>query len=107
MRVFQALLILVIINGSMVYALEQPPARVVISKIVFQKVAQNRSFIGTLYYERISHVSSEVSGLVTQINVRAGDQIQKGTPLVYLNTEILEVCLSRGPFKKSVCQDNP
>ncbi|MBC2704134.1 efflux RND transporter periplasmic adaptor subunit [Desulfobacula sp.] len=90
MRVFQALLILAIINGSMVYAREQPPARVVISKIVFQKVAQNRSFIGTLYYERISHVSSEVSGLVTQIDVRDGDQIQKGTPLVYLNTEILE-----------------
>ena len=90
MRVFQILLILAIINGSMVYAREQPPARVIISKIVFQKVAQNRSFIGTLYYERISHISSEISGLVTRINVRAGDRIQKGMPIVHLNTEILE-----------------
>ena len=42
------------------------------------------------YYERISHVSSEVSGLVTKIDVRAGDQVKKGSSLVSLNTEILE-----------------
>jgi len=84
------LLILFIINASIVYAQEQPPARVVVSKIVFQTVAQNRSFIGTLYYERISHVSSEVPGLVTKINIRAGDQVKKGAPLVHLDTEILE-----------------
>jgi len=90
MRILQVLLFLSILTGSMVYAQDQPPARVVISKIVFQKLAQNRSFIGTLYYERISHVSSEVSGLVTKINVRTGDRINKGTPLVRLDTEILE-----------------
>ncbi|MBU0462181.1 MAG: efflux RND transporter periplasmic adaptor subunit [Proteobacteria bacterium] len=94
MRVIQALLILFIINGSMVYAWDkqpgQPPANVVISKIVFQTLAQNRSFIGTLYYDRISHVSTEVSGLVTKIDVRAGDRVEKGMPLVNLNTEILE-----------------
>ncbi len=69
-RILQALAFLSILTGSMVLAQGQPPARVVISKIVFQKLAQNRSFIGTLYYERISHVSSEVSGLVTKIDVR-------------------------------------
>ncbi len=94
MRVFQTLLILVIVNGTMVYAQEhrpdQPPANVVISKIVFQTLAQNRSFIGTLYYERISHVSSEVSGLVTKIDVRAGDPVKKGMSLVSLDTEMLE-----------------
>jgi membrane fusion protein (multidrug efflux system) len=68
----------------------QPPARVVISKISQEIVAQNHSFIGTLYYDRISHVSSEVSGLVKKINVRAGDRVEKGEPLVHLDTEILE-----------------
>lgn len=103
MRIFQALLVLVIINGSMVYARELPPARVAVSKIVFQKVAQNRSFIGTLYYERISHVSSEVTGLVTRIDVMAGDRINKGTPLVYLDTEILEkeIILHRNQVKQA------
>ncbi|MBT6338516.1 MAG: efflux RND transporter periplasmic adaptor subunit [Desulfobacula sp.] len=94
MRVFQALLILIIINVTMVYAQnkppDQPPAKVVISKIVFQKLAQNRSFIGTLYYDRVSHVSSEVSGLVSKIDVRDGDRVNKGISLVNLDTEILE-----------------
>ncbi len=81
-------------SGSLVQAQDpaqgQPPARVVISKIVQEMVAQNHSFIGTLYYERISHVSSEVPGLVKKINVRAGDRVKKGDPLVHLDTEILE-----------------
>lgn len=90
MRVFQILLILSVLNVSLIWAREQPPARVVVSKIVFQKQAQNRSFIGTLYYERISHVSSEVPGLVTKIDVMAGDRIDKDAPVVHLDTEILE-----------------
>ena len=90
MRVLKILLILSVINASMVYAQEKPPARVVVSKIIFQKLTQNRSFIGTLYYERISHVSSEVPGLVTKIDVMAGDRIAKSAPLVHLDTEILE-----------------
>jgi membrane fusion protein, multidrug efflux system len=68
----------------------QPPARVVISKITLEMVAQSHSSIGTLYYERISHVSSEVPGLVKKIMVRAGDRVEKGAPLVHLDTEILD-----------------
>ncbi|MCP4721398.1 MAG: efflux RND transporter periplasmic adaptor subunit [Desulfobacteraceae bacterium] len=89
----QVLLALVIFNGdhgSMAYAWEPAPARVVISKIVHETMARNQSFIGTLYYERISHVSSEVSGLVNRVNFRAGDRVNIGTPLVHLDTEILE-----------------
>jgi len=109
MRVLQAIAIqvllilaLVIFNGgpgfmglnlmglnSKAWAYEQGPARVVISKITLETMARNDSFIGTLYYERISHVSSEVSGLVNKINFRTGDRVNKGTSLVYLDTEIL------------------
>jgi len=89
----QALLALAIFSGhhgSMAYAWEPAPARVVISKIVHETMARNQSFIGTLYYERISHVSSEVSGLVNKVNFRAGDRVNIGTPLVHLDTQILE-----------------
>lgn len=90
MRVFQILLILAVINGSMALAQGPPPARVMVSKILFQEVAPNKSFIGTLYYERISHVSSEVSGLVNKIDVRTGGRVKKGGRLLSLDTEILE-----------------
>jgi membrane fusion protein (multidrug efflux system) len=78
-------------HGSMAHAWDQAPARVVISKIVNETLAQNHAFLGTLYYERISHVSSEVPGLVKKINVREGDRVNKGIPLVHLDTEILEM----------------
>ena len=90
MRVFKLLLILTLACPPLRFAQARPPARVVISKITQQTVAQNRSFIGTLYYDRISHVSSEVSGLVTRIDTRAGDLVKKGTPIIFLDTEILE-----------------
>ncbi len=90
MRGFQVLLILAILHGSLVYAREQPPAQVVVSKIVREEVAQNQAFLGTLYYERISHVSSEVSGLVTRVHVRTGDEVNNGAPLVQIDTEMLE-----------------
>jgi len=79
-----------IFKSSMGYAREQAPARVVISKIVHETIGQTDSFIGTLYYERISHVSSEVSGLVNKIDFRTGDLVKQGLALVHLDTEILE-----------------
>jgi membrane fusion protein (multidrug efflux system) len=69
MRLLQILAVLFILNATMGYA-EQPPAKVVVSKVVLQKIARDHAFIGTLYYERISHISSEVSGLVATIGVR-------------------------------------
>lgn len=90
MRGFQVLLIVAILHGSIVYSREQPPARVVVSKIVQEEVSQNQAFLGILYYERISHVSSEVSGLVTRVHVRTGDEVNNGAPLVHIDTEMLE-----------------
>lgn len=108
MRFFQVLLILVFINVSMVYAQEQPPARVIVSKIVFEKRAQNRSFIGTLYYDRISHVASEFPGLVSKIDFNAGDRINKGTPIVHLDTEILEkeILINKNQIEQAELQTN-
>lgn len=67
-----------------------PPAKVVMGKVTEQEVAQNRSVIGVLYYERVSDLSTEVAGLVESIRVRQGDKVQKGDVLVELNTEMLE-----------------
>ncbi len=90
MRFLYILFFLITFNYSWVFAQERPPARVVVSKISLQEVAPNRSFIGTLYYERISHISSEFPGLVTRVNVMTGDRIKMGTPVVKLDTEVLE-----------------
>lgn len=74
-----------------------PPARVVVSKVQQQEVAQNRSVIGLLYYERISDISTEVAGLVDVVKVAQGDRVKQGDVLVELNTEILnqEIALTK------------
>ncbi len=90
MRVFQILLAIAILSSSTVFAQEPPPAKVVTAKITQNEISENQSFIGLLYYDRTSHVSSEVSGLVEAVEVNEGDQVKKGAPLVRLNTEILE-----------------
>jgi len=74
-----------------------PPARVIVSKVMEQEIAQSRSVIGILYYERTSDISTEVAGLVEVVRVNQGDNVRAGDVLVELNTEILdqEIVLTR------------
>lgn len=90
MRIITALLTLTLLGHTVALAQEQPPAQVVIARISQQEVSENKAFVGVLYYDRVSQVSSEVSGLVASVKVREGSWVKKGTPLVALNTEILD-----------------
>lgn len=97
MRVIQTILAIIVISYSIAFAQDAPPAKVVVTKIVQEEVAENQSFIGLLYYDRVSRVSTEVPGLVEIVEVREGDRVKKGDPLVRLDTKILdkEIALSR------------
>lgn len=90
MRFIYFFTIALLFSSASVLAQEAPPAQVVTTKIVQQEVSENRSFIGLLYYDRVSHISSEVSGLVEAVAVREGDLVKEGALLVTLNTEILD-----------------
>ncbi len=67
-----------------------PPAKVRTTAIVQEEVAKNKSFLGLLYYDRVSNVASEVSGLVKTITVRDGNVVDSGIALVQLNTDLLD-----------------
>lgn len=67
-----------------------PPAKIKVAPVTQEEVAQTRTVIGVLYYERISHISTELAGLVESVEVNQGDVVKKGDPLVILNTEILD-----------------
>ncbi|WP_319550266.1 efflux RND transporter periplasmic adaptor subunit [Desulfogranum marinum] len=72
------------------YCQDPPPAKVRTAPITKEQVSRNKPFLGILYYDRLSKVSSEVAGLVETINVRSGDRVKKGEPLVQLNTDLLD-----------------
>ncbi len=67
-----------------------PPAKIKVAPVTQEEVAQTRTVIGVLYYERISHISTELAALVESVEVNQGDVVKKGDPLVILNTEILD-----------------
>jgi RND family efflux transporter MFP subunit len=83
-------MIIVLMGSSTALAQGPPPAKVVMAEITRQEVAENRPFLGLLYYDRISHVSSEVAGLVDGVAVREGDRVKSGSDLLGLDTKILE-----------------
>jgi RND family efflux transporter MFP subunit len=91
MRPLHTLLLTILLLPGLAMAQGMPASPVVVAKVVLQDVAQNQAMIGTLYYERVSHISSELAGLVAGVHVREGDRVQQGAPLIALNTEILDL----------------
>lgn len=69
---------------------DTPPAKVVVGTVEEKTVAENTPIVGTLYFDKVSKVSTEVSGLVEAIPFHAGDRVQKGDTLVRLNTDFIE-----------------
>ena len=67
-----------------------PPAKVVVGTVQEKMIAENTPIVGTLYFDKVSKVSTEVSGLVQTIPFHAGDRIRKGDILVRLNTDFIE-----------------
>ncbi len=90
MRILSAVLLGLLVGCVSVFAQGPPPAKVVVSKVTQEEIADNQSVIGILYYERVSDVSTEVAGLVEVVEVSQGDHVKKGDILIRLNTEILD-----------------
>ncbi len=67
-----------------------PPAIVVVSEIVSGMVTPESEFVGTVYFQEVSDVASEVSGKVEEVSFEEGQRIDRGQPLVKLNSDLLE-----------------
>jgi len=67
-----------------------PPALVVMVPVQEKMVAKNTPIVGTLYFDRVSRLSTDVSGLVRAISFRLGDRVKKGDVLVRLNTDFIK-----------------
>ena len=65
------------------------PANVTVAEVRSGMVAPQADFIGTVYYQEVSDVASELSGLVEEVRFEEGQRVKKGQILVQLGSEIL------------------
>jgi RND family efflux transporter MFP subunit len=70
-----------------------PPARVVVGEVGVGMVAPEAEFIGTVYYQEVSDLASEVSGRVEVVNFEEGQKVKEGEILVKINPDILKKTL--------------
>ncbi|THB79104.1 MAG: efflux RND transporter periplasmic adaptor subunit [Desulfobulbaceae bacterium] len=103
-----AMLLVISLAVSLVRAEGPPPATVRLGEVVEEEVRQTSPVIGVLYYDRISEISTELAGLVDQIEVEEGNSVELGTVLVRLNTDILdkEIAYQRSRIEQVELQIN-
>jgi len=68
---------------------QPPPANVTVAKVKTGLVAPEAEFIGTVYYQEVSDVASELSGLAQIVRFEEGQRVKKGQALVELGSELL------------------
>jgi RND family efflux transporter MFP subunit len=66
-----------------------PPANVVVDDVTSGTIAPMSDFIGTVYFDEVSNVASEVGGIVESIGFEEGEMVKKGQILVSLDSELL------------------
>ncbi len=67
-----------------------PTSKVVVSEIKAGMIAPEGEFIGTVYYNEVSEVASEISGKVEKVYFDTGDKIKKNATLVKIDTDLLD-----------------
>jgi RND family efflux transporter MFP subunit len=87
------LIVFLLFSFSTPYAQEIPLTKVVVSEVSTGTVAPEAEFIGTVYYQEISDVASEVYGKVEMVKFEEGKRIKKGHVLVKLGSDLLKKTL--------------
>jgi RND family efflux transporter MFP subunit len=67
----------------------RPLAKVLLSDVQMGKVAPQSEFIGTVFYQEVSDVASEMSGIVENVAIEDGQRVKKRQILVKLVSDLL------------------
>lgn len=110
-RISQLLLFSILLIASMVYAQENknrgiPPAPVVVAEVNSGRIVEEDVFVGTVYYQEVSEVASEVRGAVEDVRFEEAQRLKKGNILVELNSELLEKSIesARSSYEQSLAE---
>ncbi|MES9937668.1 MAG: efflux RND transporter periplasmic adaptor subunit [Sedimenticola sp.] len=65
------------------------PTQVVVAAVEEREITETSRLVGVIDFDRISEVSGEISGLITEQRAREGALVSQGEALVTLNTDLL------------------
>lgn len=94
-KIYVLIIIPILIFSSSAYGEDEkkqgmPPALVVAAEIVSGMVTPESEFIGTVYFQEVANVASEVSGKVEEVSFEEGQRVGLAHPLVILNSDLLK-----------------
>jgi RND family efflux transporter MFP subunit len=69
---------------------KKPPLLVTTVAVEEGAIQAESEFVGTTYFARVSHVATDIEGLVRKTNFVEGDTVKKGEQLVLLDSQLLE-----------------
>ena len=69
---------------------KKPPLLVTTIAVEEGAIQAESEFVGTTYFARVSHVATDIEGLVRKTNFVEGDTVKKGEQLVLLDSQLLE-----------------
>lgn len=83
-----------------------PPAKVVVADVSNGLIAPEAEFVGTVFYEEVSEVASEVEGLVQAVLFEEGQRVDEGALLVSLISDLLQKYLkaSRASYEQTLTE---
>ncbi len=70
-----------------------PPAHVVTARAQTAMVAPENEYIGSVFFQEVSEIASEVKGRIETVNFEEGQRIKSGFKLIQIDSEILESSL--------------
>ena len=81
-----------------------PPAKVAVAPVSSGMVVPQSGFVGTVYYQEVSDIASEVEGLIETAAFEEGKEVKKGEPLVRLNADLLQKSIqsTRASYEKVI-----
>ena len=79
--------ILVLITSGA--SIAQPPARVAVAKVFEKEIVRTNQMVGIVHFDKQSGISTEVSGLISNLTIVEGKVVNKGSVLARLNTDFI------------------
>ena len=68
-----------------------PPLLVTVTNIDEGSIQPMSEFIGTTFFSRVSRVATSIEGLIKKVSFEVGELVEKGTQLVLLDSELLDM----------------